>query len=91
MVSFATQPTVAYKVEVNSGVGGSTYTFECPDPSRCSGAFFPDYLPDRVFITVTTFRGSQRTEAMPQYQVHKPNGASCPPSCRNGQVTVAVP
>lgn len=91
MVSFATQPTMAYKVEVNSGVGGSTYTFDCPDPSRCSSAFFPDYLPDRVFITVTTLRGSQRTEATPQYQVHEPNGASCPPSCRNGQVTVALP
>ena len=90
MVSFATQPTVAYKVEVNSG-GGAMYSFDCPDPSRCSGAFFPDYLPDRVFITVTTLRGSQRTEATPQYQVHKPNGASCPPSCRIGQVTVTLP
>ncbi len=90
-VNFATPPTVAYTVEVNSGFGGATYTFNCPDPSRCTGAFFPDYLPDRVLITVTTLRGSQRTESLPQYQVHTPNGANCPPSCRNGQVTVALP
>lgn len=90
-VSFATQPTVAYKVEVNSGAGGATYTFDCPDPTRCSEAFFPDYVPSHVVITVTTLRGSQRTEATPQYQVHEPNGASCPPRCRNGQVTVEFP
>ena len=90
-VSFATQPTVAFTVEVSNGTGGATYTFECPNPTQCSGALFPDYLPERVFITVTTARGSQRTEATPEYQVQRPNGPFCSPSCRNAQVTVPLP
>ena len=69
---------------------GSTRSINCTSATGTCPVSFPDFTPVTVTIRVST--GTQITEVMrqPMYEVTRPNGPSCPPECRNAQVTVVL-
>jgi hypothetical protein len=69
---------------------GSTRTSTCSSTTGACPVSFPDFTPASVTIRVSA--GTQTTEVtrQPIYEVSRPNGAACPPECRNARVTVAL-
>jgi hypothetical protein len=69
---------------------GSTRSASCTSASGACPVSFPDFTPPSVTIRVSA--GAQTTEQsrQPNYEVSRPNGAACPPECRNARVTVAL-
>jgi hypothetical protein len=85
-------PSGTFRVEVSVGGFGapnqSLYTFDC-NASPCPvNVFFPGLVINHGFVRVTTSAGAKVTEIHPIYESHRPNGADCPPDCR--QATIAV-
>ena len=75
---------------VVSAPDGSTRSTTCTSVTGTCPVSFPDFTPSSVTIRVLT--GSQTTEVtrQPAYEVTRPNGAACPPECRNARVTVVL-
>jgi len=93
-VTLARVPAVPFRVEVRSTSNASTaYVYDCPDPVRCApDIFFADFGGAQAFVTVATAAGSRTTTfEQIEYRVSRPNGADCPPECRQAAVTVDVP
>ena len=90
-VKFDRTPDIAYQVAARTNDPSPRFVFDCPNPSRCVWAFFADYTPGLVIITVTTSRGSRDYTVSPHYETSRPNGPNCSPECRNAIVTVAFP
>jgi hypothetical protein len=69
---------------------GSTRSGTCTSAAGTCLLSFPDFTPASVTIRVLT--GTQTSEVIgqPMYEVTRPNGAACPPECRNARVTVVV-
>ena len=69
---------------------GSTRSINCTSATGTCPVSFPDFTPASVTIRVST--GTQTTEVtrQPMYEVTRPNGPSCPPECRNAQVTIVL-
>jgi len=68
----------------------STRNATCTSATGTCPVSFPDFTPATVTIRVVA--GAQTTEvtSQPAYEVSRPNGAACPPECRNARVTVAL-
>jgi hypothetical protein len=88
-------PTGPYRVEilVGSGPGGLSYAYDCAGGPTCQQViFFPELVPDRIIVRVTTSLGSRDTEiSNPVYSTLRPNGPDCPPLCRQASVTAQLP
>jgi hypothetical protein len=93
-IQFDKAPEYPYRVELTTG-GSTTRTFlqECPSSAKCGPgmAYFPDYFPSAVTITVTTPSGTVTKLVEPTYQESYPNGRGCGPACKSAQVTMALP
>jgi hypothetical protein len=85
-------PAGAYRVEA-IGAGSEVLHFvNCPSAEACAGgAVFRDFFPESVTIRVTTAAGTTTQSVQPTYTDSQPNGPNCPPTCRQGSVTVALP
>jgi hypothetical protein len=61
--------------------------------TRCikNGVQLVDFGPSSVSVTVYWKGGSQTAAAEPTYGSHRPNGPNCPPECKAGKVTIALP
>ncbi|HUH12140.1 MAG TPA: hypothetical protein VMK65_03485 [Longimicrobiales bacterium] len=64
----------------------------CGDGMPCAGgAFFPDLTPERATVQVLVDdEVVAELTVTPVYDDVQPNGAGCPPICRQARVTVAV-
>lgn len=58
---------------------------------RPDGALFRDLAPDEVTITFTSDAGIVSDTLRPTYTTAQPNGPECPPICRQGTATLALP
>jgi hypothetical protein len=90
-VVFTQAPTVPYRVEVFSREDAPHYVFDCANPSQCDDARFIDYTPALVTIRVTTAAGTREQTVRPEYDIDRPNGPNCEPTCKWATVTVALP
>ncbi|HEX6694999.1 MAG TPA: hypothetical protein VF035_09910 [Longimicrobiales bacterium] len=69
---------------------GQSRTFECEAEAATCSAFFADYMPANVTVTVTKQESNTvRSFAVTYGEVH-PNGEACPPVCRQGRVDVIL-
>ena len=85
-------PAGAFRIEVRSpGGGAATYSVNCASAVQCGGgrAYFADYMPPQVEITVVSDAGSVKRQVEPRYVESRPNGDGCGPVCR--QATVSAP
>ena len=73
-----------------SASDGQSKTFECEAEAATCSAFFADYMPANVSVTVTKRESNTvRSFAVTYENVH-PNGEACPPVCRQGHVDVLL-
>jgi hypothetical protein len=75
-------------VEVRAS-GQTTQTFECVAGQPCRG-FLENYMPDQATVTIRLADRTVERSVTPQYRLNRPNGANCPPECRQATVQVAV-
>ena len=93
-VRLTSLPTEPYRVELLvSGAQEPSYAYECDGGSECLQHIrFPELLPERVRVRVTTAGGALVTEfPNVDYTKHFPNGRSCEPTCVEATVTARVP
>ena len=69
---------------------GSTRSTTCTAATGTCPMSFPDFTPASVTIRVVTGTRTTEETRQPIYEVTRPNGAACPPECRNARVTVAL-
>jgi hypothetical protein len=91
VVRLAQTPTGPYRIEVFSRDDAPHYVFDCANPATCGEARFLDYTPDRVTIRVTTAAGTGEQTVRPAYDVDRPNGPNCEPTCKGAIVTMPLP
>jgi hypothetical protein len=92
LVNLTQAPAGAYRIEVFATLDGPRYVYDCASAAQCgTTAFFNDYTPESVTIRVTTAAGTREQNAQPSYSVNQPNGPNCDPTCKQAQVTVALP
>lgn len=88
-LSVVVEPTPQGSYTVIAEAGDTTRTVECTAQRQCAeGAFFSDFTPTNA--TIRVIAGSDTTEqaVTPVYDTAQPNGPECPPTCRQGSVTV---
>ena len=69
---------------------GSSRTATCSTTTGTCPVSFADFTPATVTIRVSTGTRTTEVTSQPAYEVSRPNGAACPPECRNARVTVAL-
>jgi len=69
---------------------GSSRTATCSTTTGTCPVSFSDFTPATVTIRVSTGTRTTEVSSQPAYEVSRPNGAACPPECRNARVTVAL-
>ena len=74
-----------------SADGQAVRTFVCSAAQPCSVAFFRDFTPDRVSITIESPAGSSTRSFTPTYRNVQPNGQLCGPTCLIAQIAMQVP
>ena len=69
------------------GTPDSARTVTCPGDTGCTNsAYFLDFAPVHVHVTVTTTAGSREWDVRPTFLTSQPNGPRCPEICRSGTV-----
>lgn len=58
---------------------------------RPDGAVFRGLAPDEVTVTLTWEGGIVSDTVQPTYATTQPNGPDCPPTCRQGSLTLTLP
>jgi hypothetical protein len=91
LVQLAQTPTGPYRIEVFSRDDAPHYVFDCANPATCGYAMFLDYTPELVTIRVTTAAGTSEQTVQPTYDIDRPNGPNCEPTCKAANVTVPLP
>lgn len=91
LVRLAQAPAGPYRIEVFSHADAPHYVFDCANPATCGEARFVDYTPELVTIRVTTAAGASEQTVQPTYDVDRPNGPNCEPTCKGAVVTVPLP
>jgi hypothetical protein len=89
-VRFTSQPAGAFRVEAILPGDATPRVFDCPS-GLCDPVVFPDLMPERVTIRVTTAAGTRSQEFTPKYEAQYPNGRRCGAACRNATVTIQLP
>ncbi len=69
---------------------GQLRTFECEAEANGCNAFFADYTPENVTVTVTKKEGNVVRSYGVTYRNTYPNGERCPPVCRQGHVDITL-
>lgn len=69
---------------------GQSRTFECEAEAATCSAFFADYMPANVTVTVTKQESNTVRSFAVTYGNVYPNGEACPPVCRQGHVDVVL-
>ena len=69
---------------------GQSRTFECEAEAATCSAFFAEYMPENVSVTVTKAQGNTVRSFNVSYANVRPNGDDCPPVCRQGHVEVML-
>jgi hypothetical protein len=95
-VHLASKPTQPYRVEVSTDGGPTPYTvyvYDCPNPQACTqDPTFPAFIPERLSVRITVGAASRLDESVrPNWATAQPNGPTCPPTCRQATITVALP
>jgi hypothetical protein len=86
-VELAGAPPPPFRVEVRAG--GAPQVRECPTREECAQLFFPGVAAEEVTVEVIA-AGARTTRTLrPEISSVQPNGAGCPPTCRQGRVRVA--
>ncbi len=49
------------------------------------------FTPGKVAVDISWQGGSYSTTGNPDYRTFRPNGLFCPPACRLGKLTIAIP
>jgi len=75
---------------VVSAPDGSTRSTTCTSATGTCPVSFPDFTPASVTIRVSTATQTIEVTRQPMYETTRPNGAECPPECRNARVTVVL-
>lgn len=83
-------PAQAQVTVVVTAPDGSSRSSTCSSVTGTCPVSFPDFTPATVTIRVSTGTRSTEVTTQPAYDVSRPNGAACPPECRNARVTVAL-
>jgi hypothetical protein len=84
-------PRGAYRVEARAE-GEPPRVRECTSPEACGQVFFAGFLPGEVTVEVTAVGGARSSRTVrPRVETVQPNGPDCPPTCRQGRVTVPWP
>ena len=65
--------------------------FNCLTAQPCSFAFFNDFTPARVSITVESAAGNTTRTFTPTYRKEQPNGEGCSPTCLIAQIEMQIP
>jgi hypothetical protein len=78
----------SFTVNVRSGTQ-VIHTFRC-DPGQPCRAFVSNQTPAEVTVVVETAQGPVSKSFTPEYRLNRPNGADCPPECKQATVTVTV-
>lgn len=82
-------PSVAYTIEVKVPGQATSQTFNCATPSQCvGGAFFADFVPQTVQVTITVGTSVRTLTVDPQYSTSRPNGPNCEPTCTQATITI---
>jgi hypothetical protein len=88
-IQFTNTPTAAYSIEARIPGETTSKVFDCPVPAQCvSGAFFLDFTPSTVVVTITSGTTTRSLTVDPSYTVTRPNGQDCPPTCSNATVII---
>jgi len=93
-VHLSALPNGPYRVEIFLlGPGQQpAHAYDCPSGQCGQDLTFPDLVPDHAWVRVTTSAGVRTTEFPTiAYEVFRPNGPDCPPSCRRATVTLDLP
>lgn len=76
-----------YSVSVEVPGAEPPWTIECTKSDPCrSTVFFPEFTPDIVRVRVQAGGSTWSDVFRPTYEVSRPNGPECPPTCRNATV-----
>ena len=90
-VSVANNPPGPWEIDV-AATGQTTRTFTCPAGANCQVAFFANFLPNTVTVTVRAGGLTQTHQNLtPTPRVVRPNGNQCEPACNQPVVTVPLP
>ena len=81
-------PAAPYTVEVVVP-GGATRSMRCEVASGCgSGVFVEGVSAAQVTVRIVAAAGTSSHNVQPAYTESRPNGANCPPLCRQARVEV---
>jgi hypothetical protein len=69
---------------------GQMRSFECDGEARDCSAFFADYSPENVTVTVMKKESNIVRSVPVSYRNTYPNGEACPPVCRQGHIDFTV-
>jgi hypothetical protein len=69
---------------------GQQRSFECDAEARDCNAFFADYMPENVSVTVTKKEGNVIRSYGVTYRNTYPNGEDCPPVCKQGHIDLTL-
>ncbi len=78
----------SFTVNVRAGTQ-TIHTFRC-DPGQPCRAFVSNQTPEDVTVVVEAAQGPVSRSFRPEYRMNRPNGADCPPECKQATVTVNV-
>jgi hypothetical protein len=71
-----------------SSADGQGKSFECDAVSATCEAFFADYTPENVSVTITKKEGNSVHSYNLTYNNVRPNGTDCPPVCKQAHIDV---
>lgn len=104
-ISFATQPTQEYSIQLTSNSGETRavtctpgkyearYPGSTSNPVICgnSSVTFLEFSPKEVTVEVIWQGGSFTSTERPSYEGFRPNGPYCAPECRRGKLLLEIP
>jgi hypothetical protein len=69
---------------------GQTKSFDCDAVSTTCQAFFADFTPENVSVTVTKKEGNAIHSYNLTYNNVRPNGSDCPPVCKQAHIDLTL-
>lgn len=89
VLEFTNAPPGPWSASVVSSIGNRT--FNCAAGATCDLAFFGQFLPAAVTVTMTVGQQSSESQGTPTPRTVRPNGAACEPSCSQPVFKVTAP